>query len=74
MQAKSNRYVHTRLHRFDMSGYCFASWHKVFVSALEGGTTDHIPVNDNPVYITMKRIDVKKNIAYETVTIPEMSS
>ena len=60
--------VHTRLHSF---GYCFASLHKVFVFALEGCTTDHIPVNDNPVYITMKRIDVKKNITYETVTISE---
>ena len=46
----------------------------MFVSALEGdGMTDHIPVNDNPVYITMKKIDVKKNIVYETVTILETS-
>ena len=29
--------------------------------------TDHIPVDDNPVYITMKRIDMNKNSAYETV-------
>ena len=31
--------------------------------------TDHIPVDDNPVYITMKRIDVNKNCAYETIKI-----
>ena len=31
--------------------------------------TDHIPVDDNPVYITMKKIDLKRNTAYETITI-----
>ena len=31
--------------------------------------TDHIPVDDNPVYITMKKIDLNKNSAYEAVTI-----
>ena len=31
--------------------------------------TDHIPVADNPVYITMKKIDLKRNMAYETITI-----
>ena len=31
--------------------------------------TDHIPVDDNPVYITMKRIDMNKNSAYETVNL-----
>ena len=29
--------------------------------------TDHIPVDDNPVYITMKRIHMNKNTAYEVV-------
>ena len=29
--------------------------------------TDHIPVDDNPVYITMKRIHMNKNSAYEMV-------
>ena len=29
--------------------------------------TDHIPVDDNPVYITMKKIDMNKNSAYEVV-------
>ena len=29
--------------------------------------TDHIPVDNNPVYITMKKIDMKKNSAYEVV-------
>ena len=31
--------------------------------------TDHIPVGDNPVYITMKKIDMNKNSAYETINI-----
>ena len=31
--------------------------------------TDHVPVDDNPAYITMKRITLNKNSAYETVTI-----
>ena len=35
--------------------------------------TDHIPVEDNPVYITMKKIDLKKNSAYETINISEKS-
>ena len=30
---------------------------------------DHIPVEDNPVYITMKTIDMNKNSAYETVNV-----
>ena len=30
--------------------------------------TDHIPVDDNPVYIMMKKIDLKRNIAYEAIT------
>ena len=29
--------------------------------------TDHIRVDDNPVYITMKKIDMNKNSAYEVV-------
>ena len=29
--------------------------------------TDHIAVDDNPVYITMKKIDMNKNSAYEVV-------
>ena len=29
--------------------------------------TDHIPVDDNPVYATMKRIHMNKNSAYEMV-------
>ena len=36
--------------------------------AFPGATvTDHIPVEDNPVYITMKRINMNKNSAYEMV-------
>ena len=30
---------------------------------------DHIPVEDNPVYVAMKRIDLTKNSAYETVIV-----
>ena len=30
---------------------------------------DHVPVDDNPAYITMKRITLNKNSAYETVNI-----
>ena len=30
---------------------------------------DHVPVDDNPTYITMKRITLNKNSAYETVNI-----
>ena len=29
--------------------------------------TDHVPVDDNPAYITMKKIALNKNSAYETV-------
>ena len=39
-----------------------------YTFAFPGATvTDHIPVNDNPVYITMKKIDLNKNSAYEMV-------
>ena len=31
------------------------------------GVIDHVPVDDNPAYITMKRITLNKNTAYETV-------
>ena len=33
------------------------------------GVIDHVPVDDNPAYITMKRITLNKNTAYETVTV-----
>ena len=33
------------------------------------GVIDHVPVDDNPAYITMKRITLNKNTAYETVNI-----
>ena len=42
-------------------------WH---IYTLPGVTvTDHIPVDDNPVYITMKKIDMNKNSAYEVVQL-----
>ena len=43
---------------------------KVF-STEKPNTTDHIPVEDNPVYITMKKIDMNQNSAYETINISE---
>ena len=37
--------------------------------------TDHVPVDDNPAYMTMKRIHMNKNSAYETVTqLPSVNS
>ena len=36
--------------------------------------TDHIPVEDNPVYITMKKIDMNKNSAYETVELENINT
>ena len=33
------------------------------------GVIDHVPVDDNPAYITMKGITLNKNTAYETVTV-----
>ena len=35
------------------------------------GVIDHVPVDDNPAYITMKRITLNNNTAYETVNINE---
>ena len=48
--------------------HCNISFFFTFTGA---EVTDHIPVDDNPVYITMKKIDLKRNIAYETITITE---
>ena len=40
----------------------------MYTFAFPGVTvTDHIPVDDNPVYITMKKINMNKNSAYEVV-------
>ena len=40
----------------------------MYTFAFPGVTvTDHIPVDDNPVYIAMKKIDMNKNTAYEVV-------
>ena len=33
------------------------------------GVIDHVPVDVNPAYITMKRITLNKNTAYETVNM-----
>ena len=30
---------------------------------------DHVPVDDNPAYITMKGITLNENSAYETVNV-----
>ena len=39
------------------------------VQSIELDLTDQIPVEDNPVYVAMKRIDLMKNNAYETVIV-----
>ena len=41
-------------------------WH-IYTFPGDVTVTDHIPVDDNPVYITMKKIDMNKNSAYEVV-------
>ena len=38
---------------------------------IEPDVINHIPVEDNPVYITMKKIDLKKNSAYEIIIVSE---
>ena len=38
---------------------------------LATGVIDHVPVDDNPAYITMKRITLNKNTAYETVDVKD---
>ena len=43
---------------------CHCIIHKII-----SGVIDHVPVDDNPAYITMKRITLNKNTAYETVTM-----
>ena len=43
-----------------MLNYVYICMHSV-----PDDVTDHIPVDDNPVYITMKKIDMNKNSAYE---------
>ena len=60
VKRKCNKGVNIALVLFN---YC-----KVF-STEKPNTTDHIPVEDNPVYITMKKIDMNKNSAYETISI-----
>ena len=60
VKRKCNKGVNIVLVLFN---YC-----KVF-STEKPNTTDHIPVEDNPVYITMKKIDMNKNSAYETINI-----
>ena len=48
--------------------YCYLIIVEVAICISTGATvTDHIPVDDNPVYITMKKIDMNKNTAYEVV-------
>ena len=47
--------------------------HSYQFSAVGGatGVIDHVPVDDNAAYVTMKRITLNKNTAYETVNINE---
>ena len=44
------------------------------LSSDDATVTDHIPVDDNPVYITMKKIDMDKNTAYEVVHLETTNS
>ena len=39
----------------------------IYFHADDATVIDHVPVDDNPVYITMKRVHMNKNSAYETV-------
>ena len=41
----------------------------VTINLSSDDATDHIPVEDNPVYITMKTIHLKQNSAYEAVDL-----
>ena len=41
----------------------------ILLSLAASLATDHVPVGDNPAYITMKRITLNKNTAYETVNM-----
>ena len=46
--------------------YCFL--HCILAITIGAAdVTDHVPVDDNPAYMTMKRITLNKNSAYETV-------
>ena len=47
---------------------CYYSGELWHIYTFPGATvTDHIPVDNNPVYVTMKKIDMNKNSAYEVV-------
>lgn len=41
----------------------------IFHADVHDTTTEHIPVDNNPVYITMKEIHMNKNCAYEMVDV-----
>ena len=46
-----------------------------YVYSTGSDVTDHVLVDDNPAYMTMKRIHLNKNSAYETVTqLPSVNS
>lgn len=49
--------------------YAIGCNYNYFTSSIEPDVTDHIPVEDNPIYIKMKKIDLKKNSAYETIIV-----
>ena len=49
---------------FDDCHYFYNTYYNII-----SGVIDHVPVDDNPAYITMKRITLNKNTAYETVTM-----
>ena len=41
----------------------------IYVYSTGSDVTDHVPVDDNPAYMTMKSIHMNKNSAYETVNM-----
>ena len=47
---------------------CKVIANKFHVYSTESAVTDHVPVDDNPAYMTTKSIHLNKNSAYETVT------
>ena len=50
----------------------FIIFHIIIIGGAD--VTDHVPVDDNPAYITMKEITLNKNSAYETVTVNNTSA
>ena len=63
--------VRQKQHRGNVFLHCKHSYQFNAAGGAASGVIDHVPVDDNPAYITMKRITLNKNTAYETVNINE---